>query len=153
MDPLFSWVLDQGPRKLLRRQGFKRPGGGGAYKRTRGFMRDELFIRDCSPRSATARVVEVYAWQWWHGLFQGERTFPLLLLDPQSGDREDFAIGLLSLLEREVLPGFGDEVDVPAMEALARRLESRGLLGDAATCWGWLGNAAEVARVEALAQS
>jgi hypothetical protein len=94
------------------------------------------------------RVVEVSVQQRWSGLKFVERTYPLMVLDPRTGDREDFAIGLFSLLNSEVLPGLFVDVDETTIEACARDFEAREMPEHAAACWGWLGNEQEFSRVE-----
>jgi hypothetical protein len=98
---------------------------------------------------ASPRTVEVHVQQCWDSLVIVDRSWPLLVLDPRTGDREDFAIGLLCLLEREVMPALLSQVDARIIDACARDFEIRGMRQNAAACWGSLGNEQEFNRVEA----
>jgi hypothetical protein len=146
MDEHVKWVLNQGARELFRRRGFKRPGGGGRFRR-RGALTDECV--QVAGRAVSFGVFRFHlaAWHSFHGftLRLNDWRPPDLVL--ATGDPADFAVHLAHLLDADVLPSLAPAVEREELVARAREVEGVPDLQTALRWWQALGDEGEVERL------
>lgn len=140
-----------GARKVLHRAGFRQPGGGRTFYRSRGPVTQQVtFWHSWSldragslafSASQSLRYVQLWAWE-------SPRRFTV---DPFYGDPHDLAVEVGEWFRVELLPAFEVELD---LAALAREFEARGHQHDlwrAATVYRELGLEADADRAQATA--
>jgi hypothetical protein len=112
-----------GARKVLHREGFRQPGGGGAFVRLHGGIRQELRFWH-SWRLDRAGEVSFYRRQWFRSCSLESSDPPRrFVVDPLHGDPKDLAVEVGDWFRTEVLPRFAAPLDPLA---IARELEARG---------------------------
>jgi hypothetical protein len=147
MNEHVKWVLNQGARATFRRHGFKRPGGGGRFRR-RGLMTEEWVCLTGRLVRPTVIGFCLYSWHVFQGMSLRDQRWPMLSLDLATGDRGDFAVQLAHVLDTQVLPGLAPAVERGELEQAARDDEASGYLEGALRFWQGLANEVEVARLE-----
>lgn len=153
-DVFLRAALRLGANEVLRKAGFKRPGGGWSFLRTRGEgvseRLDAVVVE--RRRGCVTLQLRVSAPQHLRLTERGE-TFPV---DVPDGDFKDLAVWVNHWLRSEALPWFDVPVD---LEALAREEEQRRLrptsdrweVARIAALWRLAGRDDEAVRVEAAA--
>jgi hypothetical protein len=116
-----------GARKVLHRVGFRHPGGGHMFHRTRGLVRQSIFVHH-DWRLGGAGRLRFHAWQAvryctiWR--WESPREF---IVDPHYGDARDLAVEVGHWFRVELLPVLERELD---LLAVAREREGLGALED-----------------------
>jgi hypothetical protein len=155
-------VLQRGANPLMRKSGFKRPGGGWTFYRERPWtelspLLDSVGVEASYPRrrpsEGTLRLQLTMSARSYVTLQQHVGVFPLDVL----GDAQDLAVWVNHWLRTEGLPWFERPIDLEAIAREAEATDLRGGLTDwavhrVASLWRLAGRADEALRLEAAQQ-